>query len=72
MVLQHLVVIHLIDRVAGGNHHVGLMALLQPVQILINGIRGSSVPGAVRRCDGRGEDIQASLLSSEIPPLGGA
>ena len=71
MVFQYLIVVHLVNCVSGRDDYVRLMALLEPVQILVDGIRGSTVPGAVVRGDGRCEDIQAALLSSEIPPLGG-
>ena len=69
MIFQNLIKIQLIDSVAGSNNDIGLMAFLQPLYVLVDSICSASVPPVVRRCHGRSEDIQASLLSSKIPPL---
>ena len=71
MVFQNLVVIQLVHAVTGRDHNVRLMAFLQEIQILVDGVRGSSVPVAVGGGDGGGEYKQTTLLPAKIPPLGG-
>ena len=71
MVLKHLIIIHLIYRIAGCNDHIWLMASLKEFQILVDRICRSSVPVSVICRDRRSEHIQAALLSSKIPPFGG-
>ena len=44
---------------------------LKEIEILIQCIRSSLVPVAVGGRNGRGEDIKTTLLSTEVPPLGG-
>ena len=55
MVFQHLIVVQLVYTVAGSNDHVWLMAFLQEIQVLIDGICRTAVPEAVvrgnRRCE---------------------
>lgn len=70
VVFQHFIVIHLVDCVSGRDDYIWFMTFLQPVQILIDGICSSAIPGAVLCSNRRCEDIQASLLSSEVPPFG--
>ena len=72
VVFQHLVVIHLVYTVTGYDDHIWLMALLEEIQVLPDGIRRSPVPEAVIRGHCRCKYKQAALFSSEIPPLGGA
>ena len=71
VVFQHLVVIQLVNAVPGGNDHIGLMAVLQPGQILIDGVRRAPVPPAVVGRHRGSEHVQPSLFPSEIPPFGG-
>ena len=71
MIFQHLIEIQLVHSVAGGDHHIGLMAVFQVGKILVDGVGSSSVPVAVvRRHRGR-KHGQSSLFTSEIPPFGG-
>ena len=70
MILQNLVVVQLVDTVTGSDHNIRLMRILQEIDILIQCICSTFVPVAVSSCDGRCEDIQTALLTSEIPPFG--
>ena len=72
VVFQHLVVIHLVDAVAGGDHHIRLMRILEEIEVLCDGIRRTPVPAVALLGNGGGEEEEASLLAPEIPPLGGA
>lgn len=56
---------------AGGDDYVGLMALLQKIDVLIHGVRRPQKPVAVICRNGRREHVQAALFSPEVPPLGG-
>src|SRR5699024_8424012 len=71
MILQNLVVIHFIFVVAECDHHIWFMAALKEIQVLIDGIRGTSVPPAVIRSNRGSKHIKSSLFSSEVPPFGG-
>ena len=57
MVFQYLIVIQLVYTVAGSDHYIRLMAVLQEIQILVDRICGSSVPVAVLCCHSRSEHI---------------
>ena len=72
MVFQNFVIIQFIYTITGCDDHIGFMASLQKIQVLINRICGSLIPEAVIRSDRRCKHKQTSLLSSEIPPFGRA
>ncbi len=72
MVFQKLVVIKLVNTVAGRNHNIWLVAVAQEGKILRDRIRRTAVPETIVRRNRRVEDVQTALLSSEIPPFGRA
>ena len=70
MIFQNFVIVHLVDTVAGCDHNIRLMAVLQELKVLVDGICGSLIPETVLLGDGRCKYKQAALFSSEIPPFG--
>ena len=70
MEIQNLVVIHLVDAVAGCDHNIRLMAFLEEINVLVNGICCSLIPQAVVLGDRRGKYKKSSLLTAEVPPFG--
>ena len=71
MEIQNLVVIHLVDTVARCDHNIRLMAFLEEINVLVNGICCSLIPQAVVLGDRRGKYKKSSLLTAEVPPFGG-
>ena len=71
MEIQNLVVIHLVDAVAGCDHDIRLMAFLEEINVLVNCICCSLIPQAVVLGDRRGKYKKSSLLTAEVPPFGG-
>ena len=70
MIFQHLIKISLVNTVPGCNDYIRFVTFTQKINILIHGIRCSSVPGIVLRCHRRCQYKKSALLTSEIPPLG--
>ena len=72
VIFQDLVVVQLVNAVARRDDNIGLMAVLQEGQVLVQSVRCTAVPVVGLRGDGGREHVHSALLSSEIPPLGGA
>ena len=68
----YLVVIHLVNTVAGCDHYIWFMTAFKEFQILINSICCSLIPQTVLFCDRRCKYKETTLFSSEIPPFGRA
>ena len=69
MIIQYLIIIQFVYTVAACHNNIRFMAALQKINVLCQGIRCSAVPVSVLCRDRRCKNIQATLLTSEIPPL---
>ena len=60
------------DMVAGEDQNIIRIILIDEVNILRNGICRSAVPVSVLSGEGRREQEHPALLTSKVPPFGGA
>ena len=68
--LKHLLIIHLIDVVAGENEHIVWVIELDKADILIDGVGGALVPGAlVPLLHIGGQDMDAPVRPVQVPGL---
>ena len=67
MVVEHHLVVHLIDMVTGQDQHIVRMVLLHVSQILVNRIRSPCIPLRLPRLLIRREDCDAALIAVQIP-----
>ena len=69
MIIQYLIIIQFVYAVAACHNNIRFMAALQEINVLCQGIRCPAVPVSVLCRDRRCKNIQATLLTSEIPPF---
>ncbi|MCY1225515.1 hypothetical protein D9M72_377130 [compost metagenome] len=69
VLLQHQFVVHLVNMVAGKDHHVLDAVVLDDVNVLIDGIGGALVPLRFGNALAGGQDVEAfvSLGAEEVP-----
>ena len=69
MLLQHLLVVHLVDVIAGEQHHEQGTIALDDVDVLIDGVRGAEVPHRLRHALRSGQDVETfvALRAEEVP-----
>ena len=72
MIFQNLVIVHLVNAVSGCDDHIRFMRIFQKADVLCNGICRSAVPVSVLSGEGRREQEHPALLTSKVPPFGGA
>ena len=73
VVLQHLLIVHLIDVVAGQDEDVVGVVQGDKADVLIDGVGGTLVPGAlVPLLHIGGQDVDAAVGPVQIPGLAGA
>ena len=71
--LQHPVVVHLVNVVAGEDHHVLRVIHVHKADVLIDGVGGSLEPGAlVALPHVGGQNVDAAVQPVQIPGLAGA
>ena len=70
MVLQHLLIVHLIDVVAGQDEDVVGVVQGDKADVLIDGVGGTLVPGAlVALLHIGGQDVDTAVGAVQIPGL---
>ena len=69
VLLQHLLVVHLVDMVAGQHDHVQRRVALDDVDVLIDGVGGAEIPDRLRNALRRRQDVEAlvALWAEEVP-----
>ena len=70
---HHVGVVHLIDVVAGEDDHIVRVVQVQEADVLIDGVGGALVPGALISLPHvGGQDVHAAVGPVQIPGLAGA
>ena len=71
MLAQHHLVVHLVDVIAGEDHHVLRRITLDDVDILKNGVRGSFVPESLGDALRRRQDVETlvTFRAEKVPAL---
>ncbi len=72
MVLEHLVVVHLIDVVAGQDQDIIRVIFINKIDVLIDGVCSAFVPFRTLRTLVGGQCVDAAAHTVKIPGLAGA
>ncbi len=72
MLLQHDLIIHLVDVVAGEDYHIFRRAVADDVDVLKNGVGGAGVPLALGHALARRHNVETFIAArpKEIPAAG--
>ncbi len=68
VVLDHRTIVHLVDMIAGQDHDVAGAFLLQGVDVLVHGVRGTLIPVLVDALLGRDDVDEFVQFTAEEPP----
>ena len=72
MAAEHFGVIHFIDVVAGENHYILRLVLVDEAHVLIDGIGGALVPRTALAAHVGRQDVNAAVAAVKVPRLAGA
>ena len=65
--IQHLLIIHLVNMIAGKNQNIIRIITLHKLHVLINRVRRSRIPFAIRTFLVRRQDCNTSHIAVQVP-----